>query len=94
MRSPDDCWGRAGLHTNDELVSWNGTPLQTMAEFSRALRQSRFGDSITVVVRRDGAERTAHVIVGAQVDTKATITTDSNATSAQRAHRAAWFAAK
>lgn len=48
---------RAGLVAGDEIVSVDGQPVARWDELSAAVRESD-GRSVTLVVRRDGAERT------------------------------------
>jgi predicted metalloprotease with PDZ domain len=94
MRDPADSWGRAGLHTNDELISWNGARVATVADFRNAYRRLRPGAIVSVGIRRNGVDQTVRVTVGPEIVMNAVLTPLPNPTAAQLAHRAAWSAAK
>jgi len=48
----------AGLRPGDVLVSLDGTPLADVRGYSAALKAHQAGDTITLIVRRDGEEMT------------------------------------
>src|SRR5687768_4457310 len=48
IRNPRGAWGRAGLHTNDRLVSIDGSPIATWPELRRALVSVGIGDTVRV----------------------------------------------
>jgi predicted metalloprotease with PDZ domain len=52
---PGTVWGRAGLHTGDRLVSWNGRAIADVRQLRTAVAQLRIGDTVRVAVRRDSA---------------------------------------
>jgi predicted metalloprotease with PDZ domain len=94
IRDPEDSWGSAGLHTNDVLTSWNGTAVQTFAEFRNLLRRVKLGDDIAIGVRSNGVAHTAHVHVRPQFLTTVRLLEVANPTREQLAHRRAWLAAQ
>ena len=89
---PATAWARAGLHTGDQLVSWNGVVVNDVPQFRAALQQLRIGDTVRVrVARNSGAFETTVAIVG--YDRPAvTVEEVPGATNAQRALRRRWMA--
>lgn len=67
ITNPRSAWGRAGLHTNDRLLSINGTPVTTWPELRRILVAVAIGDTVRVQVRRASGPFIA-VVVGAGLD--------------------------
>jgi predicted metalloprotease with PDZ domain len=62
---PATAWGRAGLHTGDRLLSWNGVAVNDVQQFSAGLGQLHIGDKVRLVVARDaGTFETTVEIVG------------------------------
>ncbi len=57
---------QAGLKLNDELVSFDGTDVETVDEFRRLLRRRKPGDEVEVVVFRDGRRLTLTVALARQ----------------------------
>jgi predicted metalloprotease with PDZ domain len=49
---PETAWGKAGLHTGDQLVSINGSPIRTWPELRGVLSRSRLGDTLAFVIAR------------------------------------------
>jgi len=89
---PATAWGRAGLHTGDRLVSWNGVVVNDVRQFRAALEQLRIGDSVRVsVARNSGAFETTVAIVGYDRPV-VTVEERPDATDAQRALRRRWMA--
>jgi hypothetical protein len=54
----------AGLRRGDVLIGFDGGPINTLYDFTFALREKRPGDKVEVVVRRDGQEIRATVELG------------------------------
>src|SRR6266478_1958093 len=54
LSNPASAWGRAGLHTGDQLVSLNGQPVATATDFRTRLGQLHIGDTALVEVMRNG----------------------------------------
>jgi hypothetical protein len=57
---------KAGLRRGDVLIEFDGAPVTTLYDFTHALRNKRAGETVTVVVRRDGTPVTAEVTLGAR----------------------------
>lgn len=49
---------KAGLQKGDLMVSWNGTKLESVQDWMPKLRESKPGDKVTIVVKRDGKDVT------------------------------------
>lgn len=65
ISDPESVWGRAGLHSGDQLVSVNGAPMATPGEFRAVLGRARIGDTLRVeVMRPSGPWRTTVVVTG------------------------------
>src|SRR6266850_3193594 len=56
-------WGRAGLHSRDQLVALNGAPVRTWSELRAKLQSLRLGDTVRVQVRRPAGPFEATVVV-------------------------------
>ena len=90
INNPRGAWGRAGLHTNDRLVSMNGAPVATWQEMRRVLSAVSIGDTVRVQVRRASGAFTA-VVVGAGYDQPVVrIEEIPAATERQKRRRARW----
>ena len=61
VTQPDGAWARAGLHTRDVIVSWNGAPLAGFDDFRTKLRRLAAGDSVAIDYLRDDVPGTATV---------------------------------
>jgi predicted metalloprotease with PDZ domain len=86
-------WGRAGLHTGDQLAAINGAQLTTMAAFRGLLGRLRIGDTVRVeVIRPAGAWRTSVVVPGYDRPS-VRIEEIPDATERQRALRTRWLSA-
>ncbi len=55
---------KAGFRRGDVLVSFDGTRIKTLYDFTFALRNKRPGDAVEVIVMRDGQEVKAMVELG------------------------------
>jgi predicted metalloprotease with PDZ domain len=93
LTDPSSVWGRAGLHTNDRVVTMNGTPVATWLEFRGQLARARVGDTVRVeVMRPTGPWRTSVVVTGYSRPV-VRIEEIPGATERQRTLRAQWLAA-
>jgi predicted metalloprotease with PDZ domain len=62
VSDPESIWGKAGLHTGDDVVSINGVQAKTWPEFRAIFGKIAVGDSSTLVIRRGGATISKTVI--------------------------------
>jgi predicted metalloprotease with PDZ domain len=58
ISNPSSIWGRAGLHSRDQLLAMDGAPLATWPELRARLQRLRIGDTVRVRVQRSGGEET------------------------------------
>lgn len=94
ITSPASCWGRAGLHTGDRLVTINGRPVTTWPALRSILLRAAIGDSLRVAVERPTGAFTAVVEVQGFERPTVTIEERPDATREQRVLREAWEAGR
>ncbi len=51
LTTPQSCWGRAGLHTNDAVLSINGHPILDRPSFYALIRALKPGDTVSFQLR-------------------------------------------
>ena len=90
ISNPSSAWGRAGLHTGDRIRAVNGSVVSTAREVVRAFRELKSGDTVRVDVERDGARRTATVVMAPFNRPFVQLRDVASPTSAQRELRARW----
>ena len=54
IQDPSSVWARAGLHTGDEIASFNGAPVDSFPDFRRVVRGIKLGDTVAVSIVRRG----------------------------------------
>ena len=83
VNNPASVWGRAGLHSRDQLVGINGAPVRTWAELRAKLQALRLGDTVRVQVQRSTPFVATVVVAGFE---RSTVRVERlpNATVAQR----------
>jgi predicted metalloprotease with PDZ domain len=91
MTEPESAWGKAGLHSGDELVSVNGTPVRSWLELRGILGTLKLGDRAAVRVIRNGNTIEAPVMLTEYSVPRVTIEELPNATARQRSLREAWM---
>jgi len=84
ISDPSSAWGRAGLHSRDQLVSLNGAAVATWPEFRAKLQSLHLGDTVRIQVRRPAGPFEATVIVAGFERPAVRIERLPNATVAQR----------
>lgn len=52
VNDPTSCWGKAGLHTHDILISINGAAVNTEGTFNQVVRNLKMGDRVSMEVQR------------------------------------------
>ena len=92
VTNPASAWGRAGLHTRDELVSINGAPVRTWPEMRALLTSAHMGDTLRFEVMRPSGRAHHTVVVSGYDRPVARIVPIPGATSRQRAVLAGWLA--
>jgi predicted metalloprotease with PDZ domain len=94
--NPASAWGRAGLHTGDRLVSFDGQAVATATDFRSWLGKLRIGDTVRLVVARNGstgATSDVTVVVTGYNRPAVTLSEVADATVEQRRLRAQWLSA-
>lgn len=94
VNDPRSAWSRAGLRTNDRIVSLNAAPTRDFHAFRVVLRSLAVGDSVRVEYERGGVPRTAVVRITPYTVTHIRISEIPNATPEQRARRQRWLAGR
>jgi predicted metalloprotease with PDZ domain len=91
--NPSSAWGRAGLHTNDQLLSIDGKRVSLWPEVRAAVNAARLGDTLRFEVKRsNGATEVAKVVMSGYSRPVVRIAELPGATPRQQAVRAAWLA--
>lgn len=90
--NPASAWGRAGLHTHDQLVSINDTRVTTWPEMRTQLAAARMGDTLRLEVARPAGVFRTSVVMSGYLRPVVRIEELPNATAHQRAVRTGWLA--
>jgi len=93
LTNPASVWGRAGLHTGDRLVSLDGHPVATTADFRSTIGKLHIGDTARIEVIRDGVVSQVSVSISGYDRPTARIVEIADATPAQLKFRAQWLTA-
>jgi len=93
ITSPQNTWGRAGLHTGDRLISVGGKPANSWTELRNWLRTLKIGDTGRVEIIRDGVRKTVEVPISGYDIAKVHLWEIENATPRQVRLRTEWLAA-
>jgi predicted metalloprotease with PDZ domain len=64
ISDPNGCWGRAGLHTNDRIISINGSQVADQRSFFRMMRNAHIGDRVEFEIEHNGTVSKRTVTVG------------------------------
>jgi predicted metalloprotease with PDZ domain len=83
-------WGRAGLHSRDRLVGFNGAPVRTWSALRATLQGFRLGDTVRVQVQRPSGPFEATVIVAGFERPTVRLEPTATVADAQRQLAAAW----
>src|SRR6266516_351478 len=83
-------WGRAGLHSRDQLLALNGVPIRTWSELRAKLQSLRLGDTVRVQVRRLAGPFEATVVVAGFERPTVRLENLETPASAQRRLAVAW----
>jgi predicted metalloprotease with PDZ domain len=91
IQNPSSVWAKAGLHTGDELVAFNGAPIDSFPDFRRAFRTVKLGDVVPVSISRGGTLSVVDVRVTGYDRPRVRIIEAPDATAAQRERRRHWL---
>jgi S1-C subfamily serine protease len=87
-------WRRAGLHTGDRLLSWNGAAVNDVPQFRAALNLLRVGDTVRVRVARDSVTFEKTIAIAGYDRPTVRIEQRGDATQAQRRLAVQWLAGR
>ena len=93
IQDPSSVWAKAGLHTGDELVAFNGAPIDSFPDFRRPFRAVKLGDVVPVSITRGGTPSVVNVRVTGYDRPRVRIIEAPDATLAQRERRRSWLTA-
>jgi predicted metalloprotease with PDZ domain len=91
IQDPSSVWAKAGLHTGDELVAFNGASIDSFPDFRRAFRTVKLGDVVPVSIIRDGAPSVVNVRVTGYDRPRVRAVETPGATAAQQERRRFWL---
>lgn len=94
IMDPSSAWARAGLHTGQDLVAFNGVQVDSFPDWRRALRTVRINSTVPVDVLVDGKPRRITVEVPGFSRPRVTIADDPSASPAEIARRKRWDGAR
>jgi predicted metalloprotease with PDZ domain len=63
ITDPESCWGKAGLHTGDIIISVNGRSVRTPGDLNQLVRAAKTGDTIALEVKRPAGLSKINVFV-------------------------------
>ncbi len=92
--NPTSFWGKAGLHTGDQIKTLNGVPVKSAMDFRAGIRGSHIGDKVRIVVQRAGGEFKTTVVVAGYQHAVVRMEEIPKATERQRALRTRWTEGK
>jgi predicted metalloprotease with PDZ domain len=64
ITNPGSVWGRAGLHTGDEIISINSAPVITQKDFFTVIGKLKIGDTTSIVVKQPAGIHKTNVVIG------------------------------
>lgn len=65
ITDPLNCWGRAGLHTGDEVIKANGQPVASSRDLRLMISKMKIEDTISFdIKRRSGMFHTKVIVTG------------------------------
>src|SRR5438105_4708692 len=94
IQNPTSVWGRAGLHTGQELIAFNNAPIDSFPSFRRAFRTIQLGQVVPVDILRNGSPERINVRVTGYSRPRVRIVAVPNATPAALERRRVWLTAR
>jgi predicted metalloprotease with PDZ domain len=91
ITDPKSIWGKAGVHTGDEIVTVNNTPVITQRDFFSLLRKAKTGDTVAIELKRQAGIYKVNVTVSGYKTAIVKIEKLITATQAQHALRKQWL---
>ena len=90
IQDPSSAWARAGLHTGQDLVAFNGIQVDSFPDWRRAFRSVRLDADVPVDIISNGRPQRIVVHVPGFHRPVVTITEDRSVSRAQIERRKAW----
>jgi predicted metalloprotease with PDZ domain len=90
LSDPESVWGRAGLHTGDEVAAIDGTPMVTQRDLRVAISRAGIGDTLRLDIAAPRGPRRVTVVVAGYDRPFVSIEALPGASEKQRRIREAW----
>jgi predicted metalloprotease with PDZ domain len=88
---PSGCWGKAGIHTGDVILSVNKSAIKSVNDFRQEIRRAKIGDRVPLEIQRPfGIIKTTVTILGYR-QSVIHIEQINEATERQQKLRTAWI---
>jgi len=94
IQDPSGAWARAGLHTGQDLVAFNGIKVDSFPDWRRAIRTVTLGSDVPVDIIADGKAERVTVQVAGFRRPRVTIAEDQSSSAAQIERRRQWEIAR
>lgn len=94
IQDPSSAWARAGLHTGQDLVAFNGIQVDSFPDWRRGYRTVKLGDTVAVDIIDRGKPRRVTVTVPGFSRPVVSISDDPAASPAELARRKQWDSAR
>jgi predicted metalloprotease with PDZ domain len=94
LRNPESCWGKAGLHTGDKVVTLNNLPINSIPSFRKIQGSLQVGDKAEFMINRNSEIRKVVVTVQGYEVPAAHITSIGKSTSKQKKLFKVWSDSK
>lgn len=91
--SPTGGWGRAGLHTGDEVLAVNETPIKTPRHFYAQVRAKAVGDTLKLAVKQKEQKKNVRLVLGGYKQAVVAVT-ETPATEKEKRLREEWMKAR
>jgi len=90
ITDPAGTWGRAGLHTGEQVTKFNGTDLSSRDDFWRQIKKPKMGDTVELVMLKSRGVEQLKVIIGTYKQPVITIRSLDNQAGRQQKLRQQW----
>jgi predicted metalloprotease with PDZ domain len=90
IMDPLSCWGKAGLHTGDQLISINRSLTKNLNDFFPVVRKLKTGDHVEVEVKRGSKQFKTFVTISGYQTPKINLTTVPSPTLIQQQRFESW----
>jgi predicted metalloprotease with PDZ domain len=94
VTDPEGCWGKAGLHTGDIIISVNAEPVKTPSTLNQLVRSAKPGDTMVMEVQRPAGLSKINVLVAGYKQPVVHISELNNANAKQKKLFKQWLPGK